>query len=114
LKIIYYSNHKWDLYLFPHDTHLTTPSWQNIDITNSSAQYDISGTLVANPANGVLLDSGYADYSGGASFPYTKYLASPLVNSSINGTSRVLSFIAVNLTTNAVTVNGTLSWVEVS
>jgi hypothetical protein len=105
---------QWDLYLFPNDTHLTLPSWQNIDGNNSSAKYDITGTLVANPANGVLLDCGYADYAGGASFPFTKYLASPLVNSSINGTSRVLSFIAVNLTTNPVNVNGSLSWVEVS
>jgi hypothetical protein len=104
---------QWNLYLFPNDNHLTSPSWQNIDINNSSTKYDITGTLIST-TNGILLDGGYADYSGGASFPFTKYLASPLVNSSINGTSRVLSFIAVNLTTNAVTVNGSLSWVEVS
>jgi hypothetical protein len=104
---------QWDLYLFPDETHLTTPNWQNIDTNNSSAKYDITGTL-ATTTNGVLLDCGYADYSGGASFPYTKYLASPLVNSSINGTSRVLTLVAVNLTNNAVTVNGSLSWVEIS
>ncbi len=104
---------QWDLYLFPDATHLTTPVWNNIDNNNSSTEYDITGTLNTT-TNGVLLDCGYADYSAGASFPFTKYLASPLINSSINGTSRVLTFVAVNLTNNAVTVNGSLSWVEIS
>ncbi len=104
---------QWDLYIFPDESAFTSSSFQDVNTNNSSAEYDISATAV-DTTKGILIDCGYADYSGGVSFPYEKYLASPLVNSAINGTSRIISLIAVNLSSNAVSINGSLSWVEIA
>ena len=108
---------QWDLYMLPNENSLLgTPNWQNVN-TNSIVQYDINATGITGLGsdNIILLASGYADVSTINDFYYDKYLASPLINSSINGTSKVLclSAIRLNVTGNNPIVNSSLSWVEI-
>ncbi len=113
---------QWDLVLLPNKTYLTGGNpFQTIDINNSVAEYDTSATGITGISTDItsasdsiiVLDSGYADYSSTIQFNYDKYLASPIINSSINGDSRVLCLCGVRLTTSDVTTYASLSWVEV-
>ena len=112
---------QWDLLLLPDKTYLTGPSsWTIIDSNNSVAEYDIASTgitgittSIISPSDKIIvLDSGYADYSSTIKFSYEKYLASPLINSSIKGESRVLCLAGVRLG-NDVTTYASLSWIEI-
>jgi hypothetical protein len=112
---------QWDLVLLPNKTYLTGGhSFQTIDVNNSVAEYDTSATGITGVTTDItsasdsiiVLDSGYADYSSTIQFNYDKYLASPIINSSIHGDSRVLCLCGVILVNN-VTTYASLSWVEV-
>ncbi len=120
---------QWDLILLPNSSYLNANSidWVNIDNNNSITQYNTTATVIySDPVAPtaittnitsasdkiIVLDSGYADYSSTIQFQYDKYLASPIINSSIAGDSRVLCLCGVRLT-NDVTTYASLSWVEV-
>ena len=111
---------QWDLYILPDENSLIgTPNWQNIN-DNSIVQYDINSTGITGiTANDdiILLAAGYADSTTINEFQYEKYLASPLLNSSINGKSKILCLSALELSGGASnrhpTVCGSLSWVEI-
>lgn len=112
---------QWALVLLPNKTYLTgVPSFQTIDVNNSVAEYDRSATGITGVTTDItsasdsiiVLDSGYADYSSTIQFNYDKYLASPIINSSIQGDSRVLCLCGVRLSSD-VTTYASLSWVEV-
>jgi hypothetical protein len=72
----------------------------------------VSATAI-NTTGAVLVDSGYADYSGQLSFAYDRYLNSPLVNCGIDGTSRVLCLAGIKVGNQAVTMYGSMSWIEI-
>jgi hypothetical protein len=78
---------QWDLYMSLNDSVLTGAGFTNVDTTNSIAQYDISATGITT-LNSVLIDSGYSDISSNITFNYDKYLASPIINSSLSGKSK--------------------------
>ena len=108
---------QWDLYILPSTSNLVGSSFVDVNTTNSLAEYDISATGITG-SGGILVAAGYGDSSIINDFQYDKYLASPLVNSSITGTSKVLCLSAIKLpgqtplNTNPV-VNGSLSWIEI-
>ncbi len=105
---------QWDLYILPNSDSLAGSSWTDVDSTNSSAQYDISSTIVSL-TGAVLIESGYMDLSQTVGYNFTKYLTSPLVNSAINGKSRVLCLCGVRITTGGTdpTINASMSFFEV-
>jgi hypothetical protein len=111
---------QWDLYILPNENSLIgTPNWQNVN-DNSIVQYDINSTGIRGiTANDdiILLAAGYADSTTINEFEYEKYLASPLLNSSINGKSKILCLSAIELSGGAgnrhPTVCTSLSWVEI-
>ena len=74
-----------------------------------------TATGISGLSTGVLVDSGYTDLSSNTVYNYSKYLSSPLVNSSIAGTSKVLCLAAVRVTTGGgdPVTNGALSWIEI-
>jgi hypothetical protein len=111
---------QWDLILLPNKTYLTGGnSFTPIDLNNSVAEYNTTATGITGVSSDltsasdsiIVLDSGYADYSSTIQFQYEKYLASPIINSSIHGDSRVLSLVGIRLANN-VTTFAALSWVE--
>jgi len=102
---------QWDLYLLPDSTFING-TWDIINAQNSVVEYNVSATTVTT-TGACLLDSGYGDYSSSSTFNYDKYLASPLVNSKIDGTSRVLCLAGVRVGTQNVTVFGSMSWIEI-
>ena len=106
---------QWDLFLLPSETSLTGRSWVDIDSTNSATQYDISSTAVSL-TGAVLLESGYMDLSHTVGYNFSKYLSSPLANSAINGTPRVLCLAGVRITTGGTdpTVNASMSFFEIN
>ena len=104
---------QWDLYLLHNDSGLTGDSFQNVDVTNSCAMYDVSSTAITITSNDVLVDSGYSDLAGTVSFNYDSYLSSPTVNSSISGQSRVLALCGKRLGNQNVTNRASLSWIEI-
>ena len=120
LSILNTSSNKsiqWDLYVFNDDTIFSTQSWTNLNTNNSAAQYSDTLTFTtpgsALPSTAVLIDSGYADVGVNiAQFSYEKYLSSPIVNSSIAGTSKVLCLCGVSLSSTA-TIHASLTWIEI-
>ena len=102
---------QWDLYLLPDSTYING-SWNIIDANNSVVEYNTTATTVTT-TGAYLLDSGYGDYSSSSTFNYDKYLASPLVNSKIDGTSRVLCLAGVRVGNQDVTVFGSMAWIEI-
>jgi hypothetical protein len=102
---------QWDLYMSLSDSVLTGAGFTNVDTTNSIAQYDISATGITT-INSVLIDSGYSDISSNITFNYDKYLASPIINSSLSGKSKVLSLCGMALGASP-TNYGSLTWVEI-
>lgn len=102
---------RWYLYLLPNDTYLTGESFTNVDTTYSKAQYDESATAVTT-SGAILLDSGFIEQSSSSSYNFEYYLASPLVNSSITGKSRILALCAQKISTN-INVEASISWLEV-
>jgi hypothetical protein len=120
LSILNTSSNKsiqWDLYVFDDDTFFSTQSWKNVNTANSAAQYSdtITFTTPGNPlpSTALLIDSGYADVGVNISqFSYQKYLASPLVNSSITGTSKVLCLCGISLSSSA-SIHASLTWIEI-
>jgi hypothetical protein len=110
-----------NLLLLPNKTYLTGGNtFTPIDLNNSVAEYNTTATGITGVTTDItsasdsiiVLDSGYADYSSTIQFNYDKYLASPIINSSIHGDSRVLCLCGVILVNN-VTTYASLSWVEV-
>ena len=106
---------QWDMYIFPNDSHIVGGSWNDVNTNNSSARYNNSATGITGLSSGVLVDSGYTDLSSTAVYNYAKYLSSPLVNSNIAGTSKVLCLAAVRVSTGGgnPSLNGALSWIEI-
>ena len=113
---------QWDLILLPDKSYLTGGAvWTTIDTNNSITEYDTTATGITGITTDItsasdhitVVDSGYADYSSSIQFNYEKYLASPLINSSIKGDSRVLSLVGVRLGSNDVTTYGSLTWIEI-
>jgi hypothetical protein len=106
---------QWDLYIFPSQSNILGGAWNNVDTTNSNAQYNNTATGISGLSTGVIVDSGYTDLSSNAVYNFAKYLSSPLVNSSITGTSKVLCLAAVRVSTGGPnpTINGALSWIEI-
>jgi hypothetical protein len=102
---------QWDLFLLPSTSTLTASDWVNINETNSVAQYDVSSTAV-NLTGAILVASGYADLQANTTFNFDKYLSSPLLNSSIDGTPRVLCLAGIKLTNQDVSVFGSMTWIE--
>ncbi len=105
---------QWDLYVLPSESNLTGHSWNDVDSTNSATQYDISSTAVSL-TGAVLIESGYMDLSQTVGYNFTKYLSSPIVNSAINGTSRVLCLAGIRITTGGQdpTINASMSFFEI-
>ena len=103
---------QWDLYLLPNKNSLTNADWKNNNSDNSIAQYDLTSSAV-NLTDAILLISGYANNSTINDFYYNKYLESSLINSSINGTSRVLCLVGLGLTNNNTTAYASISWTEI-
>ena len=120
LSILNTSSNKsiqWDLYVFNDDTFFSNQSWKNVNTANSAAQYSDSITFTipgdALPSTALLIDSGYADVGVNISqFSYQKYLASPLVNSSITGKSKVLCLCGISFSSNA-SIHASLTWIEI-
>ena len=106
---------QWDLYIFPNDANFVNSGWTTNNSNNSVAQYNINPAFTGGifPTNGVLIDTGYADSGVSTNnFSYIKYLASPLVNSSIIGQTKVLCLCAIALTNNC-DIHGSLNWIEI-
>ena len=106
---------QWDIYIFPSQSNILGGGWSDVDTTNSSAQYNNTATGISGLSTGVLVDSGYTDLSSNTVYNYAKYLSSPLVNSSIAGTSKVLCLACVRVSTGGAdpVINGALSWIEI-
>lgn len=101
----------WSLYMLPSSANLTGASWQPVMNGSSIAEYDVSAT-VANLTGAVLLHQNYASYYETINFKGS-YISIPKLNSSINGTSRVLCLVGKSV---AATLDsfGSFSWIEIT
>ena len=105
---------QWDLYVLEDKTLLTGATWITLNTANSATEYSIVDgmSFTATDSKNTLIDSGYADSGVNiSSFSYEKYLASPLVNSSITGLSKVLCLCGIALTGSA-KIHASLTWIE--
>jgi hypothetical protein len=84
------------------------------DTNNSIAQYNnsIDTGITGLESDRILLESGYTNSNNNVTFSYDSYLSNPIVNSSITGSSRVLSLCGKSLS-GTEKVNGSLSWLEI-
>ena len=103
----------WLLLLFtPSDSELFPGAgWTDVDSTYSGAQ--VANNFAVTVSEGVVLASGFIAGRASASFNFDSYIASPRVNSAINGLSRVLVLYNRDLP-NQPAVYGSLSWLEIS
>jgi hypothetical protein len=90
---------------------ITGGSWVDVNTSNSVIQVNTTATNF-NLSSGILLKSGYVGIKESSIFPYQEYLNSPLINSTIDGSSRILSLICKSLGGNA-DVYASLDWLEI-
>ena len=101
------------IYMLTDDSKLTDESFSDIDSTNSIVQYDTSATAV-DLTGSISIGSGFAKTKASKEYSFEKYLNSPIINSHIDGKSRILCLAAINLTSNTtVSVYAGFEWIEI-
>lgn len=100
----------YKLYELQSKSALTGASWSSIN-ANSGVQVDTSATAV-NTANSRLVKSGYISESSNHNFDSGNYFISPLLNSHIDGTSRVLCLTATGIG-GTITMYASFDWLEI-
>jgi len=97
------------LFLLDASSKITGGSWVNPN--ESVGEYNSTATAV-NTSGAISVGSGYIEIKTSEEFPYENYLNSPIINSAIDGTSKVLCIAAVKLGAN-VGMYGGMEWIEV-
>ena len=100
----------YKLYILDNKNKLTGASWTDIN-SNSAVQIDISSTAI-DLTNARYSLSGFVNVSNSENFDTGDYFNSTLLNSSINGTSRVLSLCCKSISGN-IDVYASFDWIEI-
>ena len=101
----------YKIYIFNDENAVSGGTWFDVNTGNSVVQINETATSF-NDVSGNVLKSGFVSLKENTTFPYQEYLNSPLLNSTIDGSSRILSLVCKGLGGN-IDVHASFDWLEI-